>query len=77
MRFRITWHNDDWYTGYKVSIPCYDGGEVVSIDEVQEIEDALEKSKRQIDENAVLISALVEELKKLKKESGCEKPESS
>ena len=42
MRFKITWHspeaNGSDYTGYKVSVPNYDGGEVVTLDEVQEIE---------------------------------------
>lgn len=46
MRFRITYHNDERYTGYKVSIPDYEGGEVVTIDEVEEIEDALKEAKK-------------------------------
>lgn len=37
MRFKITWH----ITGYGVSIPNYEGGEVVTLDEVREVVEAL------------------------------------
>ena len=73
MRFNITWVNDadnnsgKGYVGYKVSVPSYDGGEVVSIEEVQEIEDALILAKEQIVKNGKELEKLraqVEELKR-------------
>ena len=60
MRFTITWYNEGngEYVGYKVSIPSYEGGEVVSVDEVEEIEDALAAAQKKIEENGLLIREL-------------------
>lgn len=46
MRFRITYYGG--MQGYKVSVAQYDGGDVVSIDEVEEIEEALAEARRQV-----------------------------
>ena len=72
MRFRITWHNSengsDDYIGYKVSTPNYDGGEVVTIEEVEEIEDALKVVREKLDVAARNILELQRQLRALKGE---------
>jgi len=80
VRFNITWHNDldnssctvpssyGGYIGYKVSIPNYDGGAVVSIDEVKEIEDALILAKEQIVKNEYALKKLRAQLDELKRD---------
>jgi hypothetical protein len=51
MRFRISWINDENYTGYKVSVPNYDGGEVVTIDEVKELERKLSELRETLNDH--------------------------
>lgn len=50
MRFEITWHGDGCgnFAGYKVSIPEFDGGEVVTADEYDRIHAALVEAHRQL-----------------------------
>jgi len=72
MRFYITWVNDSdnnlgkGYVGYKVSVPNYGGGDVVSIEEVQEIENELILAREQIGKNEQVLKELRDQLDKLK-----------
>lgn len=50
MRFKITWQTTPYGDGYKVSIPNYEGGEVVTLDEVQQIEAERDRLKAALDE---------------------------
>lgn len=52
MRFKINWHSDG--ARYTVSIPNYNGGVVVTIDEVKKLEAEIESLNRQIEIQARL-----------------------
>lgn len=70
MRFHITWVNEPngGYVGYKVSDTRYSGGDVVSIDEVEEIEDALVVAEEQIAKNEKALEALKAQIAELKRD---------